>query len=494
MSVGPLNIAGRPRQNWVTSPVRAFERLSIRAAVLLGFAIILGMWLLASLGSVHRTREAQRRTAEINARFMRNERLLFDVRSEIPMVAVFVRDALLDTSPDGSQFYRAQLQESRKAIESRLAEYIPVVNSPAERENWAQLQAELDDYWTSVWPVLSWDPDQKRFLSQRFLRRNVLRKRNQVLKISERIQALNRVAFDQRQEELAVLYRQMRKQVWETGAASALLALLIAIVVILHAGRLERRILRQHLTELETRNDLRRLSAKLVSAQEEERRNIARELHDEIGQALAALKMEIALAERALGWKDEARTPLKKARAIADRTLQGVRDLSHLLHPAMLDVLGLPDAVNGHLRSFANRTDIEVELVREGVEERLGQQVEVTAYRVIQEALNNVARHSAATRCCVSLVRLPDRLRIRVEDNGKGFDLNSVRKTGLGLIGMQERVSNLGGVLQIESRPGNGTTVIGDIPVDPDSAGEEAPAERSLPAMADSILRSTEPA
>ena len=214
------------------------------------------------------------------------------------------------------------------------------------------------------------------------------------------------------------------------------------------------------------KRELERLSSQLMQAQEDERRRIARELHDEIGQALTALKLELAIAERSA--TPSARSSLTEARAITDRALQSVRDMSQLLHPSMLDDLGLPDTATWYLRGFSRRTGITSELVVERLERRLDPEVESCTYRIIQEALTNVARHAEASLCRVEIARVDSSLRIRIEDDGKGFDESSdptPTSRGLGLVGVRERVARLGGTLRVESNLGVGTRLMVDLPV-----------------------------
>lgn len=453
---------------WVPSPVRAFQRLSIRAGLLFGFGLILTLWVLCGFYSVARVAESERRLNELNASYTRNEELLLTLRYNVPMAAVFLRDNLLDFSDDASRYYNEHLNQSRKEIEAALAAYVPMVDSAAQRESLENLQVELKAYWATISPAMTWDTDQKQFLSRRFLQRNVIRKRNLILRISERIQTLNRAGFEQRQHDLSRIHQALKRRIWWTIGVSALLGLAIAFAAIWHAGSLEGHILRQHSQEQKIKNDLRRLSTQLVQIQEQERRNIARELHDEVGQALTALKMELALTERELGWRDRARLPLKEARSIADRTLQVVRDLSRLLHPAMLDDLGLPDTIRWNLAMFSKRTGIESDLVLKDMDTRLAPETELTAYRFIQEALSNVARHSGAKRVWLSLERLPFALRVCIEDDGQGFDFKQHnahgRAGGLGLIGMQERISAQGGDFRVETAPGRGTRLSAELP------------------------------
>jgi signal transduction histidine kinase len=262
----------------------------------------------------------------------------------------------------------------------------------------------------------------------------------------------------------------MRRQVWQTSTVGVLLGLGIALLATRYAGRLESRIREQRQSELAQNQQLADLSSQLMQAQEEERRRIARELHDEIGQALTAMKLELAIA--ASGAPPGIATPLQEARAITDRTLQSVRDLSQLLHPSMLDDLGLPDTATWYLRGFSRRTGIASELVVERLKRRLHPELESSTYRIIQEALSNVARHAQASRCRVEISQVDWSLRISVEDNGKGFDpaaRSPASSRGLGLVSMRERVARLGGTLNVDTKIGAGTRLLVDLPV-PQSA------------------------
>ena len=480
LAARPSNwLAGRPPLRWEVP-----GRLTIRATLLAGFGLIFILWLASGYTIARRLAELEFRAAAIRSSVAQSEGSLFTVRTQVLLGAVYLRDALLDPTPEALNHYRDQLVETRKKIEQALEDYTPVIDSPAEREDWDKLRDEMDDYWDIVMPVLAWEPDRRAAEARTYLRERVLPKREIVIRISERIQALNREAFDERQDEIARMHRSMRQRLRWTSSLAGLLGLVIALVVVRYAGRLEDRIHSQHLRALENQRDLRRLSARLVHAQEEERRSISRELHDEIGQALTAIKMELALAAR----RPESRQAIEEARAIADRTLQAVRDLSHLLHPSMLDDLGLPSTLEWYLKSFSRRTGIRAELFQDRMESRLALELELSAYRIIQEALTNAARHSGASLCRVYVQRLAHTLLITVEDDGKGFDPRSaetLERRGLGLVGIRERVSDLGGILRLESNPGRGTRLSAELPAvpagpeEPQPAPEPQPAERS---------------
>jgi PAS domain S-box-containing protein len=199
------------------------------------------------------------------------------------------------------------------------------------------------------------------------------------------------------------------------------------------------------------REELQTLSRKLIEAQEAERRAVARELHDDFGQVLTAIKLNLMRKER-----DEA-----ESIALVDGAIARVRDLAHHLRPPMLDDLGLSASLRWYVDREARRAGLEVHLDIESVEARLPPTVETTCFRVTQEALTNVIRHAQATRIDVLLRLAPDGLRLEVRDDGHGFDVRAARLPGggQGLLGMRERVALAGGELEIDSAPGRGTVV-----------------------------------
>jgi signal transduction histidine kinase len=406
----------------------------------------------------------------MRSRFLHNEQLLSNVRAHTLLSSVYLRDALLDTTGTSATTYRSRLHQIREEIERGLGEYVPRVGSESERRQWQQLQKEISHYWDSMLPVLEIERPPTAVEARVVVRDELIPKRETIIGISDAIHAMNQHAFGEEQAELAALRQGMRRQVWQTSTVGVLLGLGIALLATRYAGRLESRIREQRQSELAQNQQLADLSSQLMQAQEEERRRIARELHDEIGQALTAMKLELAIA--ASGAPPGIATPLQEARAITDRTLQSVRDLSQLLHPSMLDDLGLPDTATWYLRGFSRRTGIASELVVERLKRRLHPELESSTYRIIQEALSNVARHAQASRCRVEISQVDWSLRISVEDNGKGFDpaaRSPASSRGLGLVSMRERVARLGGTLNVDTKIGAGTRLLVDLPV-PQSA------------------------
>ena len=444
---------------------------TVRAAVFVGFGLIGGIWVFAGYYFTGRMAELEQRSDAINSRYTRAQDLLTTARGQILMGSVYVRDALLDPNPAEAADYRRQLEASYRSANEALKEYVPVFDSPSEQDRIARLRAEIEDFRKTLLDVLSTDSRRWPTEARDLLRQRIMPKREAVMRISDEVQALNRAAFVQQQTEIAALYRETQRRVWQTVGLALLASLAIAVLATGYAGRLETRVEQQRRKAVDTAHDLERLSSQLLTAQEEERRRIARELHDEVGQALTAIKVELAVAERAIHSRDGRSDALADVRSITDGAINTVRDLSHLLHPSMLDDLGLSSAVDWYLKGFGQRHGLKTELQQEGMTGRLTPEIEAGVFRIVQEALTNVAKHARAISCRVSLQRLPHSLFVTVEDDGLGFDPTASRRgpRGLGLVGIRERVTRLNGQMRIETAPGKGTRLSVEVPVD---AGE----------------------
>jgi signal transduction histidine kinase len=441
---------------------------TIRTVVVCGFVIIFGLWFVSTYALVQRVSEAERESSAITARFTAGEELLFSMRAQVLLSSVYVRDAALDPRPDGSSFYREQLRAARADVEQASERYLPQVDSAIEREHWARFQTELQDYWTSLAPVLAGEVIGTPTDAYAFLRREVVPRRDLIVRISDDLRVLNQDALEQQQADVARLHQALRQRLWWTSGVAVIFALAIALFAARHAGRLEGRIREQHLQERQHKRELQRLSAELVHAQENERRTIGRDLHDEIGQALLTIKLDLGAIERSGQVSGAAAHALAEARSTTDHAVQSVRDLSQLLHPAMLDQFGLAVTLEAYVRSFSARTGIRTDLVQDRMEGRLASELEIAVYRVVQEALTNVSKHAQATSCRIYLHRLPYSLLVTVEDDGAGFDRGRLNGTnerpGVGLLGVRERVSQLGGTFRLDTHVGKGTRLTIELP------------------------------
>jgi signal transduction histidine kinase len=440
---------------------------SIRGALVAGFAVLIGLWAFAGFELIRSLGDVEHRVMAEHDAFADAADTVSLIRRNVFEASINVRDALIDADPQVREDYRGELRQFREAIEEPMATYLRDVPSDEERGEWVKLRAKLDEYWTSLEFVFADDLPTSTTRAATMLRRNVRPIRQDVLTLLDNLRGLQLASRRQHDADVALLYADARRRSFWIVAGALLLGVAAAWFATRHIAGLEREIHRQRLAETHNRLDLERLSARLVDAQEAERRSLARELHDEVGQALTAIKMSVGVALRTPGTPPRARVVLEEARGVAETTLQGVRDLSQLLHPSMLDDFGLPETLAAYLRNFSKRTGIRAYFSLEGIEERLPPDVEVCIYRIVQEALTNVARHSGALSCEVSLRRLKDHVELVIEDSGRGMTLTSDSRDagrGLGLMGMRERAQALDGRFVLANRPEGGTRIVVTLP------------------------------
>jgi two-component system sensor histidine kinase UhpB len=239
---------------------------------------------------------------------------------------------------------------------------------------------------------------------------------------------------------------------------------------------------------LETLDEIAKSRAgQILSAQEQERKRIARELHDETSQVLTSLLISLALLEQAIEG-EEARRRVEDTRALVHQTLRAVRNLSIDLRPSALDDLGLLPALRWYIKQYQQACGIEVDFTATGLKRRLPAEVEIALYRVIQESLTNTAKHSKARTASVAVSEEQGQVTAHIRDDGQGFDAPAVLRSpwqdrGLGLAGMQERAMLLDGTVKIESQPGQGTSIDVTIPL-PITAQAEEDAAAADPALA----------
>ena len=235
----------------------------------------------------------------------------------------------------------------------------------------------------------------------------------------------------------------------------------LAALTIVHILKLEGEVQRRLEESVHARASLQELSARLVRAQEDERRSLSRELHDEVGQAFSAVLMETDnLLD--LNPPSEMQARLSSIRGLAEKGINEIRNMALLLRPSMLDDFGLIPALDWQARETAKRTGMHIAVSSELADE-LPEEHKTCIYRVVQEALSNCARHAQASTVQVAVRGESGKIMLSVQDDGSGFDPRRVR--GLGLLGMEERVRHLGGAFDIDSQPGRGTCVSVALPL-----------------------------
>lgn len=219
-------------------------------------------------------------------------------------------------------------------------------------------------------------------------------------------------------------------------------------------------------------NKLRELTRQIISAQEEERKFISRELHDEVVQTLVGINVELsALGKGASVGMDAMKSKIARTQRLVENSVNAVHRFARELRPAVLDDLGLIPALHAYSKNLAERKKLKIQMTAFGGVEALGAAKRTVLFRVAQEALTNVARHAHATQVKMSISEISGAIRMEISDNGKSFQVADVlgakSPKRLGLIGMKERIEMVGGKLEIESTPGHGTRVRAEIPFNP---------------------------
>ena len=421
-----------------------------------------------------RAQEIYSQLESVNARHREVEGTLRRLRSDVNLSGIFVRDYLLDTSPTAGPEYRAQLSSLRASTAGSLRSLGSLVGAD-EGARVQGLKAKIEDYWEMLDPLFDWTASEKGARSLGFLRREVLPRREEVLRIAREIEGLNDASMADQRSQVALRERELRSYLNRMLWGSLGLGALVALVAVTRIRVLESRSRAQHARTEAAEAELRRLSRRLVSAQEDERRRLARELHDEVGQMLTALRMELGKAERVRPSKEFGGS-IAECKRIIDTVMESVRALSMGLRPAMLDDFGLGAALDWHGRDFSRRYGVPVFLTVEGDVDRLPEPHRTCVYRIVQEALTNCARHARAGRIDVTLRDAGTKLHLAIRDDGVGLRSDSAG-AGIGLVGIEERVREVHGRLSIHSRPGAGTALDIEIPVSHGADGKEGAHE-----------------
>ncbi|SPE24025.1 Integral membrane sensor signal transduction histidine kinase [Candidatus Sulfopaludibacter sp. SbA3] len=383
------------------------------------------------------------------------------IRSQIYLSGTYVRDFLLSPDPSGAAAQSARLAGLKGETQTAIQSYSHGLE-PEEREPFLALQSEIEEYWRVLDQTIAWTPDERNKKRDSFFYDELVPRRTAMLQIADRIALVNEHGLNRSEEQLAASSGSLRRSLMVTFGITLAGGFVLALLTILYTLRLERELERRLEENTHARADLQELSARLVRAQENERRTLARELHDEVGQSLSAILMEAENAECAdeLG---EIREHLASVRTLAEKTVNEVRDLALLLRPSMLDDFGLVPALNWHAREMTKRTGLNVVVTADDDADDLPDEHKTCIYRLVQEAVNNSARHANARTVEVIVKHEGAYVRFSVRDDGAGFDTRFVR--GLGLLGMEERVRRLGGQLQLDSQLGRGTLIAAELPV-----------------------------
>lgn len=383
------------------------------------------------------------------SRFLEKDEAIAAFRRAVWLGGIYSRDYFLSPTPAGQERFFTRLKELEVQGEQALAELRILAPKPVEALN---LTGEFDRFVEELRAA----PGS----SSSYIETVLVPRRLSAFALIEEFRNDGRQELVQAQNRYLVEREAATRTLVFLLVASLAVGLAVAFFSLRIATRVERE---RYIHSLE----LEKFSARLLEIQEEERRSLSRELHDEVGQSLTALRMEISHAMSMMPDSD-ARIRLARARELAERTVRMVRDISLLLRPSLLDDLGLGAALQWQLEDFGRRSGILTEFKGAELGEDLSDAAKTCIFRIAQEALHNCEKYSRAS--CVRVVLMQDEhmLLLEVKDDGIGFPLSDrgLPGHGTGILGIKERAQKLGGTLSLESRPNAGTRILVRLPVE----------------------------
>jgi signal transduction histidine kinase len=356
--------------------------------------------------------------------------------------------------------------------------------SPGENDTFRRLSGELAAWFAAARPALEWNARQRQANAREFIQEEVLPRRVTAVGLADRIQEVSEKQLEASSESVSEMFSSFRSKLMTMLILTVVIGAVLAGATLWRLLRLEHESDRRFEEILKARREMEQLSAQVVSAQEDERRRISRELHDEVGQVLSAMVLALGNLRSSIATNnmDEASRQMQLLQNMVEQNVSVVRNIALLLRPTMLDDLGLIPALRWLARETSRTSAVQVDLLADDCPESLPEEHRTCVFRVVQESVRNACRHSGATLVRIHVGMKGHTLRVWVQDDGKGFD--PARETGLGILGMEERVARLGGTLRIDSERGLGATVEFALPLSDilESAGPAQPtAEAESP-------------
>ena len=419
--------------------------------LLAGLAVTLSAVAVYSGYTIVQLRGLERLQGGIIDRNRADSLLLLRIQNNLSSLGLAMRDMLDGSEPYPLVAWQGQFRRIRNDLEdafAREAQYSPLGGNAGQRK---YIAASLGQFWDALDRIFAQARGGKEAEARALIRLSLQARQEALTTAVARLLVQNNETEQQAAGRIRAVYAGVERNVYLFVAAMLVLILLTSLYVVHYNGRWIR-----EMTALSARRS--ELAQQLISIQENVFRSVSRELHDDFGQILTAVGVMLQRTERRLApGTDSLRADLREVQEIVQATLDKVRSLSHTLHPVILDEIGFESALNQYLPGFEKQTGIEMRYEKTGSERALDREVAIHLYRVMQEALNNVARHSKSTRAAVRLRYLPGSVVLEVEDNGVG--LSSSQKPGMGLVSMRERAGLVNGRLEFSSAHGGGVVV-----------------------------------
>jgi len=454
-----------------------------RTALFAGFGGLLVLLCILGLSAISFLGQIKVQEEKIRRDYVERDRVLESLRSDIYLSGTHIRDFLLDTNDVFAAAHREQFLETQRKLHYDLAEYSRL-NSGLDPTPVEQLSHEVTAYLQALAPVLAWNVADRHKRAYAFMQDELLPRRMSALSLADRVQQVSDTQLEQNSAAVSVLLSSFRAKLLALLLLTMAIGLAVAAAALWRLLYLENESRRRFTEAVGAREELKRLSTELVSAQESERRRISRELHDEVGQVLSAIMLALGSLRSAIRDNNsvESLRHLHLVEEMTERNARVVRNISLLLRPTMLDDLGLVPALNWLAREVSRTNSLDVQVNTDSFRDDIPDEHRTCVFRVSQEALRNAVRHSGARNVWISVAEKDGLLQLSVEDDGRGFD--PAAEGGLGLLGMQERVRSLSGKMFVNSQPGRGTSVKFELPI---THLQRSPAERSMEAHPDRV-------
>jgi signal transduction histidine kinase len=389
--------------------------------------------------------------AELIDRNRKDSLQLLRIQNDLNLLAVAMRDMLDNDEPYPLTAWSAQFQRMRTDLDDAMRLEASLAPTTRTIEQSASLSSSLVQFWDAVDRVFVLAGSGREKDAREQIQLSLQARQAALSTAVARLLVQNSENEEQAAQRIVQIYDRVQRQVYVFLAATLGAILLTGFSMIRWNRRLFAR-----MAELSERRS--ELAQKLIATQESTLRYISRELHDEFGQILTAMGSMLGRAGAHAPEGSALRSDLQEVRQIAQDTLDRVRSLSQALHPVMLDEAGLETTLDWYIPTVERQTGIAISYEKQGVAFDVNNSAAVQIYRVLQEALNNVARHSGAKQARVRLRFLPATLELEVEDHGVGFSQRPV-KQGIGLVAMRERSELMGGQI-VFSTPASGGTLL----------------------------------
>jgi len=389
-------------------------------------------------------------------RYRKDSLQLLRIQNDLNSLGLAMRDMLANDEPYPLTAWSAQFQQIHTDLNDALQREQQLAVTPRTPEQMQELANSFAQFWNAVDRTFTLVHDGKEKEAREQIRISLQARQASLTTAVARQLVENNAGEEEAARQIGQIYDRVQRQVYLFLTATLIAILLTSLYLI----RSNRRLFAQLDALSKQRSEL---AQKLISTQESTLRYISRELHDEFGQILTAIGSMLSRSEKYAPEASILRSDLREVRDITQTALDKVRALSQALHPVMLEESGLENTMDWYITTVEKQTGLAISYEKSGTAFPLDGVASVHIYRVLQEALNNVARHSGAQQAWVRLRFSPDKLELEVEDHGAGF-VQGAAKPGIGLVAMRERAELLGGTIEFVQPAAGGTLIRLSVP------------------------------